>query len=111
MIFPMRGHMTLFEKIYYMPIFCAGPQDTSILWHLKKKVPQRKIFISPMITFGKCTKKINLYILLEQVNKLCPLSNQKKCGKLQKTPHLAKPPRGNPLPSSWGDSIFYFHRT
>ena len=41
----MRGHMTLFEKIYYMPIFCAGPQDTGGLWHLKKGATKKNFYI------------------------------------------------------------------
>ena len=61
-----------------------------------------------MITFGKCTKKINLYIPPEQVNKLCPLSNQKSVENRGKLPIWLNPPRGNPLPSSWGIPYFTF---
>ena len=34
-IFPTRGRSTIFAKIDYMPIFCAGPLGTSDMWHLK----------------------------------------------------------------------------
>ena len=64
--------MTIFEKTDYtdyMPIFRAGPQDTGGPWHLrkwchkkKKKKVEKKLFLSPMATFGKCTKVINFYI-------------------------------------------------
>ena len=35
-IFPTRGHSTIFEKIDYVPIFPGGPLGPGDLWHLKK---------------------------------------------------------------------------
>ena len=35
-IFPTRGHWTIFEKTDYVPIFPGGPWGAGGPWHLKK---------------------------------------------------------------------------
>ena len=60
-IFPTRGHSTIFEKTDYMPIFCAGPLGTGDMWHLKtchKKLLVQQLVFSTRTTSGKCTKKM-----------------------------------------------------
>ena len=45
-----------------MPIFRMGLRGTSGPWHLKNSAKNKKfvqkLFLSPMATFGKCTKKM-----------------------------------------------------
>ena len=62
-IFPMRDHTTILEKIDYLLIFCAtcgvlvdcGTLENSAI---KKKFVWKKLFLSTMATFGKCTRKM-----------------------------------------------------
>ena len=59
-IFPKRGHSTIFEKIDFVPILGAGSWGTNDTWHLKKQCHKKmcKNYLSIMATSGKCTKKM-----------------------------------------------------
>ena len=59
-IFPKRGHSTIFEKIDFVPILGADSWGTNDTWHLKKQCHKKmcKNYLSIMATSGKCTKKM-----------------------------------------------------